>query len=384
MGKVLFISNCDPMGIGGGSFATHAYVKAFSEALGGNSYILLPEEGSKDIDETIPVSKYIRVKRRNVLQKALSLITGDVQRYTNAVKKIVRNNQEDFTYAVCNSCMSSGALVDFLHSRNIRVITVHHNFEREYFKDNPTVSCFKSLYAHHIAELERKAYTRSDCNIFLTKEDQNRFETFYGKVDGRNVTLGVFEFKDIPPLPKQVKDKSVKPLTFVITGQLCLEQGIDSVIYFLDELYQYIPKDSKIIIAGRSPAPIIEERCKNLPNISLVPNPQNMQDIIQQGDIYICPTRVGGGLKLRIMDGLRLGLPVITHVCSARGYDMFADSDYFQVFRNQQEFAESVNFAVELYKNNKIDKETIYSEYQKSFSYQAGMERIKKIVDTIN
>ncbi len=384
MGKVLFISNCDPMGIGGGSFATHAYVKAFSEVLGGDSYILLPEEGSKDIDETIPVSKYIRVKRRNVFQKALALITGDVQRYTNVVQKIVRNNQVDFTHAVCNSSMSSGALVEFLHSQNIRVITVHHNFEREYFKDNPTVRCFKTLYAHHIAELEKKAYTKSDSNIFLTKEDQDRFETFYGKVDGRNVTLGVFEFKDIPPLPEQAKDKSVKPITFVITGQLCLDQGIDSVIYFLDELYQYIPKDCKIIIAGRNPSPIIEERCKNFPNISLVPNPKNMREVILQGDIYICPTRMGGGLKLRVMDGLRLGLPVITHVCSARGYDMFADLDFFQTFRNQQEFSKSVNYLVELCKNNKIDKETIYSEYKKSFSYQAGMERIKKILHTTN
>ena len=58
MGKVLFISNCDPFGIGGGSFATRAYVKAFSEALGGDSYILLPEEGASKTDDSIMVKIY--------------------------------------------------------------------------------------------------------------------------------------------------------------------------------------------------------------------------------------------------------------------------------------------------------------------------------------
>ena len=62
-----------------------------------------------------------------------------------------------------------------------------------------------------------------------------------------------------------------------------------------------------MIIAGRNPAAILIEKCKCLPNVTLIPNPENMQDILMQGDVYICPTRLGGGLILRIMDGLRLG-----------------------------------------------------------------------------
>lgn len=380
MGKILFISNCDPFGIGGGSFATHAYVKAFSEALGGESYIFLPEEGCSAIDNTVLSKEYIRIKRRSFFQKVWGMLTGDVQRYTDSAIRIVRKMSGEFTYAVCNGSMSSGVLVDFFHSNNIKVITIHHNYEYEYFKSNPTVSHLKSLFLYHISTLERNAYIKSDYNIFLTNDDKLTFEKCYGISSGINSTLGVFEFKDIPPLP--VIDNICKDnrLTFIITGQLFHEQSIDSVSYFLDELYQCLPKDCRVIIAGRNPAAILIEKCKCLPNVTLIPNPENMQDILMQGDVYICPTRLGGGLKLRIMDGLRLGLPVITHNCSARGYDMFFGCDYFKTFSNSMEFSKAVCSIVSLYRHGRINKSIIYEEYIKSFSYNDGLSRIMKLL----
>ena len=73
-------------------------------------------------------------------------------------------------------------------------------------------------------------------------------------------------------------------------------------------------------------------------NVELIPNPEDMNKVIGSGDIYICPTRVGGGLKLRIMDGLKLGLPVITHDCSSRGYDAFYGTPYLKSFSNKEGF----------------------------------------------
>ena len=88
--------------------------------------------------------------------------------------------------------------------------------------------------------------------------------------------------------------------------------------------------------------------CELHGNVTLVPDPFNMCDVIESGDIYVCPTRVGGGIKLRIMDGLKMGLPVITHVCSARGYDMFYDTQYLKTFTNQAEFNKAVKERVDI------------------------------------
>ena len=74
----------------------------------------------------------------------------------------------------------------------------------------------------------------------------------------------------------------------------------------------------------------------------MIPNPESIDDIITDSDIYLCPTRLGGGIKLRVMDGLRLGIPVITHSCSARGYDYFIDKPYFKVFDICLQFTEKL------------------------------------------
>ena len=94
-----------------------------------------------------------------------------------------------------------------------------------------------------------------------------------------------------------------------------------------------LPNGSEVIISGRNPDQRIIDTCSKISNVRLIPNPKDMSDIIRMADIYICPTRLGGGLKLRIMDGLRLGLPIITHSCSARGYDVFKNTGFFYSFK---------------------------------------------------
>lgn len=95
----------------------------------------------------------------------------------------------------------------------------------------------------------------------------------------------------------------------------------------------------------------------------------------------MCPTRQGGGLKLRIMDGLRLGIPVITHERSARGYEIFCNSNYFKTFSNNSEFQNAVNNIVNQYKEGNINNVSIYNDYVRNFSYQSGLKRVKKLLN---
>ena len=105
-----------------------------------------------------------------------------------------------------------------------------------------------------------------------------------------------------------------------------------------------------------------------------------MNEVVSQADIYLCATRTGGGLKLRIMDGLKNGLPVITHVCSARGFDIFENEVFFKSYSTPLEFYTSVLELMKL-KNNKKDIQNIY---KKHFSYEAGVDRLKRILEIQN
>jgi len=80
------------------------------------------------------------------------------------------------------------------------------------------------------------------------------------------------------------------------------------------------------------------------------------------------------------MDGLRLGLPVIVHSCSARGYDELAGSDCLSVFDSKEEFASELQKLVEKIQNGTIRRDYIRQRYEEVFSYQAGLRRLKAIL----
>lgn len=376
--KVLIVNHSNPFANGGGSFASHAYCRAFSEISDGNIDITVFEESKWPLDVNIKATQYLQVKKRTTLSRVLSLITGDIQRYTSFLRQHFEANKGGYDLIVLNGSLEGGALVDMCKEYGAKVITIHHNYDPEFAYDNISLPVYREIYTHHVYKLQKKAYQRSDLNLFLTKQDIELCEQKFGKTSARNELLGVFDFKD--PIRPDFEKKQNEKITFVITGSLCTVQGVDGVKYFFEKLYKHLPKEAELIIAGRSPKDEIINLCSQYDNVKLIPNPENMNDVISSGDVYICPTRLGGGLKLRVLDGLRLGLPVITHSCSARGYDAFHGSEYFRSFNNENEFAKAVNDIVAQYNNNKIDKESVYNKFIEVFSYKSGIENLKEIL----
>ena len=120
----------------------------------------------------------------------------------------------------------------------------------------------------------------------------------------------------------------------------------------------------------------------NKDRIQLIPNPEDMSEIISKCRFFLCPTNVGGGLKLRVMDGLRQGLPVIAHKVSARGYDPFFDKDFFAVYDDLDSFVDGMKKLTQLDYNIQL-KQHIQEEYNKLFGFEQGTERMKTCVAKI-
>ena len=376
-GRVLIVSHSDPFGIGGGSFACRAYAKAFSICYNVNADICVPAESEFETDDTIPFVNILRVPGRSVFSKVISFFTGRIDRYSGFVLKYIRKNRGLYSLIVINGCRESGSLVRRIKSNGVRVVTVFHNFERDYFRDNFKTPIYREVMLFHIRNLERKAYLYSDVNLFLTPHDREKYECTYGPNRNNSVT-GVFEYTDTKVPVRSLKRDSA--LTFVITGLLCNAQGEDSIVYFFNHLYGLLPADCKVLIAGLNPTETIISLCERHKNVTLIPNPSDMSDVIVRGDIYICPAYTGSGLKLRIMDGLRAGLPVIAHECSARGYESLSGTPFFRSFAEPSEFAQAVNAMQNLIQSDSFRVEDIIDCYSGFFSFESGLKRIKNVL----
>lgn len=375
----LYICYHNPFGDkGGGAVASHAYFRAFCDYTNGDIDLICSHTLSGEVSKDIKCHEILFVPDRNRLQKMMSAFNGYMNRYVEFTMELLMHHKGKYEAVVFDHSNIAGPLIDVAKKLGLKTITIHHNYEREYFSDN-NHGLYKLIYLRYVKKWEKMAYEKSDLNLFLTGDDMSTFRKVYKNSVGRCAVIGAFEYKDYEQ--PRVYMRSDKRLTFAITGSLVNHQTTDAIDYFFSDLYKFLPTNCVILIAGRNPTSIVKSLCESHTNVILIPDPKDMNEVVSQADIYICATRIGGGLKLRVMDGLKNGLPVITHRCSARGFDAFYGSNVFKIFDDERDFNDKLFELLEMYRKGEISKTKTLKIYKDNFSYAAGLNRLSTILN---
>lgn len=373
--KILFITHHYLSSNGGGSFASRAYINAFAE-IADEMTLLYPVKEDENLFPEInkkirPVPVEYKIPK---WRKFIDLFCGRVHRYYNIAPKLIESGC--FDVVVFDTSMVSYRLVKMAKKQGAKTIVIHHNYQYEYFRDNARgVLALPTLF--WCKRYEKQAVVLADLNFTLTNQDIVLLSDNYCNGNRKNFSLlGAFEYTHLEEKNFQMMDKFGNH--FVITGNLEASQTAlplhNWLVTYYPLLRDVFPKAS-LTIAGKNPSDILKKMCKER-NISLIPSPVSMDPIMEAADYYICPTDIGGGIKLRIMDGLKFGLPVITHAVSARGYDLFKEQGCLFSYEKTSEFREAL---IKL-KQTSFSKKQIYSIYRNIFSFEAGVDRVKKAV----
>lgn len=83
-------------------------------------------------------------------------------------------------------------------------------------------------------------------------------------------------------------------------------------------------------------------------------------------------------MKLRVMDGLRNGLPVIAHKVSARGYGEFEKKGILIKFDTEEQFAQAIIQATTAIKEKYFSKRYIV-EQSSIISFEYNLNVLKEI-----
>ena len=373
--RILYILKHNPWGIGGGCYACRNYLELFTELFKDSCFdVLICSEylegrTSKDFVNCT----FYPVSPRNKISQYLSPVTQILHRHQRVAVSMIEKNLYDYCIFDHNSI--AGSLVGICKKKGIKTIVLNHNCELEYFRDNN--SWLKNLLLlPSVRKNERKAYLKCDYNIFLTDEDRDLFKNIYGESGTKTVVGGCFLRKG------DVINHSVMPFNaacvkLVISGTIGNVQNRDGINFFLDELYEYLPENIEVVITGRNPTEEIIKKVAKLKNVSIIANPADILEIVGKCDVLVCPTRLGGGMKLRLIDGLRCGLPVISHKVSARGYTAFVNKGFVCQFETAEEFGSCLVKVIDLIQNGKIDKTIIGKCAEDIFSFEAALKRLK-------
>ena len=377
--KVLFVANVDPFSFGGGPQATRAFMDATIDIFGlCNVSIMIPEEVTVPPD--YKQCSFIRVPRRRKLIGLIDMLRGITGRFSKPVVDIIKRTPNRFNICIFNCGRESGWSFKKLKKMELKKVTIHHNLELEYCMDNKTIYTLGGGFPYIVKHEERNAYIYSDLNLFLTQQDKEAFSQLYGYTKAICGLLGTFDYKDSPVISDVCK--TCKKYDLVASGSLSQYQTIHGILDYYNnylEISKMLIPDLKLLLTGRNPRKEVFELQEKKPQIiDIVASPPNIQEEVLKGKIYLCPTDIGGGLKLRAMDGLKNGLPILVHEISARGYDYYVNKPYFRVYNNKESFAKGLKDILDYMQENPTISNVINHDYYEYFGYTKGLERLKQ------
>ena len=168
--------------------------------------------------------------------------------------------------------------------------------------------------------------------VFCISNDER---IFYEKATGKDMNF-------LPHLmPEEIKQSEIPvekrrwDVFFIGFNNPFNVAGLD---WFLEKVYPLLDKDMKILLVG-SATKNIEVKYKN---VEIIPFAPDLDEIYANVKITICPMFKGTGMKVKVVEAMSKGIPV---VCNERGVDGLPDKNMCGclVTQNAEEFAAYIN-----------------------------------------
>jgi glycosyltransferase involved in cell wall biosynthesis len=210
--------------------------------------------------------------------------------------------------------------VDF----NFPKVLTHHNIEsllmarRAKRESNPFVRLYLSLQARKIARYELIQAPRFDANIMMSSVDAERLQKDVPGVRTAVVPNGV----DLDYFRPEVVDESP---TLIYTGGMNMFANKDAVLHFLQNIWPWIKMkvpDVKFFAVGQDPPRELLSLSRADPQIEVTGYVDDVRPLIAQASVYVVPLRVGGGTRLKILDAMAMGKPIVSTSIGCEGIDV--------------------------------------------------------------
>lgn len=255
---------------------------------------------------------------------------------------------EKFDLVICDFLFPAANFLHIGKSLGTPTVLFQHNVEAQIWKrlaagkSNPIARWYFGSQFRRMAKWEQRLSELFDGVIMVSPEDSAIARGEYGLSN----VLG-----DVPTgvdpdyfQPGEVKN-SDGATTIGFLGSMDWMPNIEAVQWFEKEVFSKVKAKTpgtKLLVIGRRPPASITEMAEKDTQIEVTGTVDDVRPYLKRCDFLIVPLLSGGGTRIKIMEALAAGLPVVSTTIGAEGLGL-VDGEHISIADSADDFAEAVS-----------------------------------------
>lgn len=137
---------------------------------------------------------------------------------------------------------------------------------------------------------------------------------------------------------------SFRTPTLVFSGLLDFRPNIDALRWFIRDVFPLIRahcSQLRLLIIGKRPVSELQALAQDQ-SIILVGEVPDTRPYIAGASVYVVPMRIGGGVRLKLLEALALEAPVVSTSMGAEGVDDLCNETHCLLADTQDQFAQAI------------------------------------------
>ncbi|MDQ6925891.1 MAG: glycosyltransferase family 4 protein [Candidatus Eremiobacteraeota bacterium] len=228
------------------------------------------------------------------------------------------------TIFLCGYVPLLGHIPFVLNHHNIESHLLHRRADR---MRGPARAFFRQQ-ARATAALERTFGARAASNLVVSDLDGDRLRELAPQARIETIPNGV----DVTFFAPDAAEP-VRPRSLVWAGGMDWFPNADAIEWFATALWPALAADDPertATIVGRHPPGRAVALAASDPRVQVLGFVDDVRLYVRQAATYICPIRVGGGTRLKVLDALALGRPLVATRIGVEGLGLENGTHYLE------------------------------------------------------
>jgi glycosyltransferase involved in cell wall biosynthesis len=199
-----------------------------------------------------------------------------------------------------------------------------HNIEHEIWKrmagnaTNKLIKPYLKILAERMADFETSCVNGYDMLVPVSERDQVCFAAMGNVKPSRVIPVGIDVSKMVP------MDGSSEKNSFFFIGSLNYVPNREGLRWFIEKVWKRIVKKNasvKFYVAG-SHAPEKFSAYLNRQQVIYMGEVEDAKHFMQSKGLMVVPLLSGGGIRVKIIEAMALGIPVVSTTLGAEGLNV--------------------------------------------------------------